>query len=124
MIGFKALDEILGDRGPRYVVVGTIRAGEFATQYTLTSDAAEKIFKMYQDDGYRNVKVHVPDVPGVNIDLRWYGLELTEARRVVEEKTEILRAAVLRAAEAGRAEAEIARVAGIDRMTVRKWLGK
>jgi predicted transcriptional regulator len=32
--------------------------------------------------------------------------------------------AVLRAAEHGRAEAEIARSAGVDRQTVRAWLGK
>jgi DNA invertase Pin-like site-specific DNA recombinase len=47
-----------------------------------------------------------------------------EARRDFDEKTSILRAAVLRAVEENRAEAEIAREAGIDRMTVREWSGK
>jgi DNA-directed RNA polymerase specialized sigma24 family protein len=119
-----SITEIIRERGPRYAITGTIRRGEFSAQYALTSESAEKVFEHYQELGYRNVKVHVPDVPGVDIDLASYGRALADARSVLEEKTQILRAAVLRATEAGRAEAEIARVAGIDRMTVRSWLGK
>jgi hypothetical protein len=47
-----------------------------------------------------------------------------DAKRAYDEATAVLRAGVLRALEAGRAEAEVARAAGVDRMTVRDWAGK
>ncbi len=44
--------------------------------------------------------------------------ERTEARRVA------IRAAIVAALEAGVSESEAARLAGVDRMTVRRWTGK
>jgi hypothetical protein len=58
------------------------------------------------------------------MDLAKLGQERRDAQRALDEKTAILKAAVLRALEKGRAEAEVARTAGVDRMTVRKWAGK
>ncbi|MDF2969264.1 MAG: hypothetical protein K0Q93_3042 [Nocardioidaceae bacterium] len=124
MIGWNARKQFVDERGPRYLVEGTIRRDEFAVTYADTAEQAEKIRDRYENDGYRNIKVHLPDLPGMEIDLARYGRELAAARREVEEATAIVRAAVIRAAEQGRAEAEIARTAGVDRMTVRKWVGK
>lgn len=64
------------------------------------------------------------DPPVGSIDLAKLGRERMDAKRAFEEKTAILRAGVLRALGEGRAEAEVARTAGVDRMTVRKWAGK
>ncbi len=62
----------------------------------------------------------------MSADLATLGLARAEAMRAQRDATDRLRAAVL--AELGRRgdghEAEIAREAGVDRMTVRKWAGK
>jgi DNA-binding CsgD family transcriptional regulator len=52
------------------------------------------------------------------------GRARAEAQNALDEKTKELKTEVLRALAEGRAEAEVARAAGIDRMTVRKWAGK
>lgn len=124
MLSITGMNEMVADRGPRYAVTGTIRRDEYAATYALDSAAAESMFEHYQTRGYRNVKVHVPTDGGVTIDLATYGRDRDDALRAAKEKTEILRAAILRAIEGGRAEAEVARSAGIDRMTVRDWNGK
>lgn len=115
---------MIRERGPRYLVTADIERATYAAKYEDTADAAEATFDRYAADGHKNARVHLPDVPGLDIDLRKYGRDRAEALRVAEEKTSILRAAVLRAIEAGRSEAEVARSAGIDRGTVRDWLGK
>lgn len=110
------------DRGPRWAVYGQIRTHEARVQYADTAERAEAIRKEFEDTwGYHHVKVHPPVG---SVDLAKLGRERADARRVLDEKTAILRAGVLRALEDGRAEAEVARTAGVDRMTVRKWAGK
>lgn len=52
------------------------------------------------------------------------GAQLADARHAVDLATMQLRGAVLSANLDGIPEAEIARLAGVDRMTIRKWLGK
>lgn len=52
------------------------------------------------------------------------GASLAQARGLVASHRDRLRQTVRTAASAGMAEAELARVAGVDRMTVRAWLGK
>lgn len=59
-----------------------------------------------------------------NVDLADLGHRRREARAALDTATEALRAGVLRALEGGMPEAEAARRAGVDRMTVRKWQGK
>jgi hypothetical protein len=111
----------IDDRGPRFAVFGTVHRGQHYVEYALTGDDAESIRARYENGGYTGIKVHAPIGSG---DLAELGRARAEARRDFDEKTSILRAAVLRAVEENRAEAEIAREAGIDRMTVREWSGK
>lgn len=124
MMSSTGMSKMVAERGPRYAITATIQGGEFIASYARDSTTAEMIYERYQETGYRNARVHAPDVPSFDIDLGKYGRDRDKALEVAAEKTEILRAAVLRAAEVGRAEAEIARSARVDRMTVRKWLGK
>lgn len=113
--------QMIQERGPRYAVIGSIRQGESAVNYTDTAEGAEKYRQSYEDSGYYQIRVHPPVG---SIDLAKLGRDRADANRDFGEKTAILKAAVLRALEEGRAEAEIARTAGIDRMTVRTWAGK
>lgn len=57
-------------------------------------------------------------------DLAALGRARKSAKRAYERATERLKSAVIRAAKEDVAEAEIARTAQVDRMTVRGWLGK
>ncbi|MEU3455551.1 hypothetical protein ABZ671_18415 [Micromonospora sp. NPDC006766] len=109
------------DRGPRWAVYGQLRPQEARTEYADTAERAEKIREDFEEKGYYQVQVHPPVG---SVDLAKLGRERTDAKRVLDEKTAILRAGVLRALEEGRAEAEVARTAGVDRQTVRKWAGK
>lgn len=113
--------QMIQERGPRYAVIGSIRQGESAVNYTDTAEGAEKYRQSYEDSGYYQIKVHPPVG---SIDLAKLGRARADAKRAYDQQTEILRAGVLRALEDGRAEAEVARTAGIDRMTVRTWAGK
>lgn len=126
MLGITQLTQAINDRGARYCVTGTIRGGEFAYTYADTGEMAEKTRAKYQDElHYRNIRIHPPvfDVDVAN-ELAKLGAEREELRKAEREVTAKLRATVLRASERSFAEADIARRAGIDRMTVRKWLGK
>jgi transposase len=49
---------------------------------------------------------------------------LAAVRELQEQATEQARAAVRAAVAAGVSEVEAARLVGVDRMTVRRWLGK
>lgn len=112
------------ERGPFYAITGTIRPGEARTQYADTAEAAERIREKFEDPdqwGYRQVRVYPPVG---SVDLAALGRARDDARRAFDEATATLRAGVLRALEDGRAEAEVARAAGVTRMTVRSWAGK
>lgn len=126
MLSHLGRDEVLKNRGARYCVTGTIRAGEFAYMYADTGEQAEKIRTDYEEDfRYHNVRIHPPVFDtDVAEELAKLGREREALRRQEEEVTAKLRATVLRASERSFAEADIARRASIDRMTVRKWLGK
>lgn len=108
-------------RGPRYFVYGTIRPGEMEGHYCDTGEQAERLRQEWEHAGRYTVHVNPPVG---SVDLK----PLADARRKaiaeLDEATSVLRAAVLRALEDGRAEAEVARAAGVDRMTVRAWSGK
>ncbi len=52
------------------------------------------------------------------------GRRLAQHRANAEAMREIARKTALRVLEAGASESEVARLLGIDRMTVRKWRGK
>lgn len=122
LVGLRRIEQSIEDRGPRYAVVGTIRQGEFCIDYTDTAERAEALADDYRDGrGYRQVVVHPP---AGSIDLVDLGHARARAKSAYDGATAVLRAAVLRAYEEGRAETEIARRAGVDRATVRKWIGK
>lgn len=116
-----AAHDMVDDRGPRFAVRGSIRPGESYFSYADTAEQAEKIREHCEASGYYQIRVYPP---AGSVDLGKLGRDRAAAQRVLEEKTQVLRAGVLRALEEGRAEAEVARTAGVDRMTVRKWAGK
>lgn len=120
--------ELINQRGPRYCVSADItghRGNHGHVLYAETAEKAEEMREKWDDEGgYQNIKVHLPDIAGFDINLAGYGRARKEALAKAAEATEILKAAVQRAADVGRAEAEIARAAEVDRMTVRAWLGK
>lgn len=109
------------ERGPRYAVMGGIRPDEAETRYADTGEQAERVRDIMLESRYRNVQVYPPDG---SVDLARLGRDRAEAKRVFDEQTAILRAGALRALEDGRAEAEVARTAGVTRKTVRRWAGK
>lgn len=110
-------------RGPRYCVQAEA-GGAFTVSFHLDSASAEAKCDQLEDEGGWRFTVHPPRVAGFDIDLAGYGRDRLQAQAALAEATGILRAAVLRATELGRAEAEIARAAGVSRMTVRAWTGK
>lgn len=126
MLGFTDLKKAIDERGGRYCVTGTIRGGEFAYRYATTSEQAEQIRKDFQDNWhYRQVRVHPPTVDmDVADELAKLGAERSRLRDAEREVTSKLRAMVHRAAAREFSEADIARRTGVDRMTIRKWLGK
>lgn len=111
----------VASRGPRYAVYGQIRQGEAITDYAATGEAAERLRNRHEESGYYMIKVYPPLG---SVDLAALGAARKAAKTVLDEATEVLRAGVLRALEEGQAEAEVARTAGVDRMTVRTWAGK
>lgn len=56
--------------------------------------------------------------------LRYSGVQRREHRRQAQEQSDALKRLVLLASERGMTDAEIVRLALVDKMTVRKWLGK
>jgi hypothetical protein len=116
----EAMDAVAA-RGPRYAVLGAIRPGEVMLAFAVTAELAERERERQEEAGYRQVHVYPPvGAP----DLAPLRRAREDARRALDDATSILRAGVVRALEGGRAEAEVARSAGVDRMTIRRWAGK
>jgi DNA-directed RNA polymerase specialized sigma24 family protein len=113
--------EMVQERGPRWAVRGSIRAGQARAEYADTAEQAETIRERFEEYSYYQVQVY-PPLGG--IDLAKLGRTRQDAQRALADATSLLRAGVLRALEEGRSEAEVARSAGVDRMTVRSWAGK
>jgi hypothetical protein len=110
-----------GQRGHRWHVSARVRPREFCAGYFATAEQAEHTRAWLAEHEYRDIQVLVPAHAA---DLAALGQDRVEARRILDEKTAALRAGVLQAVEEGREETEIARTAGVDRMTVRAWVGK
>jgi hypothetical protein len=113
--------QLEAERGPRWLIYGTIRQGEFIASYADTADAAEWLHAKMESDHYRQVRT-VPPAGGV--DLAKLGRERNSDKRTYGASNAALKTGVLAALADGRSESEVARTAGIDRMTVRKWAGK
>lgn len=121
MIDTAHMSELVAARGPRWAVSATIRPGEHRIDYCLTRDSADATAERLRAEKHYQVKVHPP---AGEVDLAKLGRDRADASVVLAERTSILRAAVLRALEAGDSEVSVARTAGVDRMTVREWAGK
>ena len=57
-------------------------------------------------------------------ELQQAGRRLASARKAVRDALDATQAAAVAALADGMTESEVARLAGVDRMTVRKWAGK
>jgi hypothetical protein len=111
-------------RGWLYLVIGTLRPGEFRVWKAFTGAEADTFAQEMVAGGLWGIQVVAPvGAPGLD-DVRKLGRERTEARRRAGEATMQLRAAVLAALAGGHTETEVAAAAGVDRMTVRSWAGK
>lgn len=120
-LSLSGVNRMRDERGPRYVVSAQVRGGEWCAGYADTADVAEATRVRLDEEGYRTVKVMAPEGA---VDLEALGRTRRLAKEALDEAAAVLRAGVLRALEEGRAEAEVARAAGVDRMTVRTWAGK
>lgn len=107
-------------RGPRYAVSGTIRGGEFDIEFADTAAHAEQLAERMRADNRHNVRLHLPQ----ESDFSAIASEFRTARSRLASATELARAAAHRMTEMGISESETARQLGVDRMTVRSWLGK
>lgn len=116
--------ELLDARATRYAITfdGGPRSACYV-EYAETAEQADRIYvKRSEEGGWRGLRLHKP--VGMT-DLAPYGRARTDAKAALDEATSILRAAVIRAVNfEGRTEVEVANEAGVDRMTVRSWLGK
>lgn len=114
-------------RGPRFAVTGTIRPGEVTCGYADTADKAEDLRKHYENDwGYYQVRIHPPEEYADQLQLiAGLAQDRRETMRALEDVTGKLRAAVVQMVQDEvLSESEAARRAEVDRMTIRKWLGK
>src|SRR6266403_2258730 len=114
----------LDNRGPRWAIWIELDRNSAQVIYADTADHAEKIHEHHLDQRSRNqqrVQLHPPTG---SVTLGEAADEREGAKSVFDEKTAILKAVVLQALDEGRAEAEVAREARVDRMTVRSWAGK
>lgn len=111
------------NRGHRYLIVGTVRTGEYRTAYRTTAQGAEDTAEGFTHDwGYTQVTIHPPiDTP---VDTDQVRADLSAARTALADQMQQAEAAALRLLEAGTSESEAARLLGVDRMTIRKWSGK
>lgn len=125
MIGFKGYDKMLAERGPRFVVKGTIRGGELAVTYAATAAIADTIAEMYRKEGYQTIQITPPvKMQALVSEMRELGKARRAAIEAGREITDMARAGVHRLTENGISETQAAEIVGVDRMTVRKWLGK
>lgn len=116
--------KIIAERGPRYAVTLGMPGHRNNVWLVDTAEQAERIYNNALDEGIYLRATTSVFPPQESVNLAPLARARRDALQAAEEATSVLRAAVLREAEKGRAEAEIARQAGVDRMTVRKWLGK
>lgn len=126
MIGWNTLAAMETKRGPRHLVYGTVRRGEFRASYATSAAEADRLAAAMEADGLRQVSVVAPvEVESDRADsLRRIAAEWRSARDIELDLRQQVRAAAVSAVQAGMSESEAARLAGFDRMTMRKALGK
>ncbi|MBT0771785.1 hypothetical protein KIH74_22785 [Kineosporia sp. J2-2] len=115
------VDRTIAERGPYYAVTGQIRTDQHFVHLCATAERAEAIKAEAQTNSPYAVRIYSPK--GV-VPLAPIGKQLAAARSKVDQIILLAQAAALRAHEEGKPETLIASELGVDRMTVRKWLGK
>jgi len=114
-------------RGPRWHISGTIRADEHDACYATTAALAAAREARYQDRGLYMVQVFAPEqYTDITVEARRIGDALRVARATVADLTQQAVAIVPQANDggAGVPETQLAALLGVDRMTIRGWLGK
>ena len=114
-------------RGPRWIVSGHIRAGEIMWTYYTTADKAQDAEARLRTQGYHQVMLVEPEqYEEISIQVRDLGKQLAAARKALADLTEQATAITPQANDGGSgiAETRLAAELGVDRMTIRKWLGK
>ena len=125
MLTQPGLNQMQADRGPRHLVHGTIRRGEYRAAYATTTAAAEEVAATYLEDGLRGVRVLGPvECADLRGQVRALRKADEAARRAAENAREQLRAATLALLAEGTSEYEAADLSGVTRMTIRAWTGK
>lgn len=114
----------LDARGPRYAIWVELGKDSAQVIYADTATQAEKVrenrLAEYSGNEQR-VQLHPP---AGSISLTDAASEREKVKEALAEKTAFVKALALQALEGGRAEAEVAREARVDRMTIRSWAGK
>lgn len=126
MIGWNEINRMKAQRGPRHLVYGTVRRDEFRAVYATSAAQAEQEAARLEADRLRQVRIVAPaTVEDDHADvLRESALVWRAARDAEVDLRQQLAAAIIAAVEDGMSESEAARLAGVDRMTVRSYLGK
>jgi|SRR5687768_2189061 len=114
----------LDARGPRYAVWVELGKDEAQVIYADTATQAETIRENRLAEYSGNEQRVRLYPPAVSVSLTEAASEREQAKKVFSEKTAYVKALALQALEGGRAEAEVAREARVDRMTIRSWAGK
>lgn len=130
MMGPIRMDKVLEmqrQRGPRWLVYASIRAGEHVATFAVSAEQAEKILQRYLDNGYYTALVTPPEG---SIRLGQLGREAKAAKDAAKDAEDAAKAAeqkllagVLRAHREQRAIEEIARQAHLSEETVSRWVG-
>jgi hypothetical protein len=121
------LNKQIADRGPRWHVGWKIRPDEYRGMYCITSADAEAIAAREEDDGCYQVRVTPPvEYADIAAEVRQIGVELRQLRAAEADVMSRAAAVAVTANDggAGIAETTLAADLGVDRMTIRKWLGK
>lgn len=126
MTDWEAVETMKARRGPRHLVYGTVRRNEFRAVYATSAAQAEHEAARLEADHLRQVRILAPaTVEADHADvLRDAALIWRTARDAEIDLRQQLAAAIVTAVQDGMSESEAARLAGVDRMTVRSWLGK
>ena len=127
MMSLERLDRQRADRGPRWHVGWTIRPGEHNGHYAATAEYAEKMADRERECGCYQIRVTPPvqytDVAG---EVQRLGDELRQIRQAEADVMGRAAALTVTANDGGSGipETTLAASLGVDRMTIRKWLGK
>lgn len=111
--------QAIAARGPRFAVSGAVRRDDILVGFYDTAELAEAAMARLAETA-RHVKLHLPS----DVDPEALRRRLTHARAELVEATAIASAGAKRLVEAGLSEVKTAEMLGVDRQTIRSWLGK